>query len=209
MAKFFYCWYSTLDIKTGLLAASSTMKQLSDIARIRYSCSDLTHPFLFKKEYTPHVQLVFVIRLSKHSKWLCLFYWIENNRHFNVNSFQKLLEKVPPDSILFYLYELGLFYWLRKILKFSFFWNKHACTTYILKLFIVLWKFLFTYCFVVVLAMTEDHYFMQMLWHQMAFECLYALIGIHPFIHSCQSLASASREYPPMGCPSLSLLGNF
>ena len=45
MAKFFYCWYSTLDIKTGLLAASSTMKQLSDIARIRISCSDLTDPF--------------------------------------------------------------------------------------------------------------------------------------------------------------------
>ena len=31
------------------------------------------------------------------------------NRHFNVNS-----EKVPPDSILSYLHEIGLFYRLQK-----------------------------------------------------------------------------------------------
>ena len=32
------------------------------------------------------------------------------NRHFNVNSFKELFEKVPQDSILSYLYEIGLFY---------------------------------------------------------------------------------------------------
>ena len=34
------------------------------------------------------------------------------NRHFNNNWFKELFEKVPPDSILSYLHEIGLFYGL-------------------------------------------------------------------------------------------------
>ena len=32
------------------------------------------------------------------------------NKHFNINRFKALFEKVPPDSILSYLHEIGLFY---------------------------------------------------------------------------------------------------
>ena len=37
---------------------------------------------------------------------------LKSERHFDVISFKELFEKVPPDSILSYLYETGLFYCL-------------------------------------------------------------------------------------------------
>ena len=52
-----------------------------------------------------------------HSLWLTFDYYLIvlmfieiRNRYLNGNCFKELLEKVPPDSILSYLHEIGLFY---------------------------------------------------------------------------------------------------
>ena len=46
----------------------------------------------------------------KHILFECVDFIESRNRHFSVNSFKELFEKVPPDSILSYLHEIGLFY---------------------------------------------------------------------------------------------------
>ena len=44
---------------------------------------------------------------DKHMSYDCVDF--NKSRHFNVNTFKELFEEVPPDGILFYLYEIGLF----------------------------------------------------------------------------------------------------
>ena len=46
----------------------------------------------------------------KHTLFDCVDFIESRNRHFSVNSFKELFEKVPPDRILSYLHEIGLFY---------------------------------------------------------------------------------------------------
>ena len=46
----------------------------------------------------------------KHILFECVDFIESRNRHFSVNSSRELFEKVPPDSILSYLHEIGLFY---------------------------------------------------------------------------------------------------
>ena len=53
----------------------------------------------------------------KHILLECVDFIESRNRHFSVNSFRELFEKVPPDSILSYLHEIGLFYRLQNFLR--------------------------------------------------------------------------------------------
>ena len=46
----------------------------------------------------------------KHILFECVDFIESRNRHFSVNNFRELFKKVPPDSILSYLHEIGLFY---------------------------------------------------------------------------------------------------
>ena len=55
---------------------------------------------------------VFDCRLTiKHIIFDCFDFTESGHRHFNVNSFKELVEKIPTDSILSYLHEIGLFYY--------------------------------------------------------------------------------------------------
>ena len=46
----------------------------------------------------------------KHILFECVDFIESRKRHFNVDTFKELFEKVPPDSISSYLNEIGLFY---------------------------------------------------------------------------------------------------
>ena len=78
-------------------------------ARIRIGHGHFFHSFLLKKEY-PLQCIACDCRLTiKHIHFDCVDSIEIRNRHFNVNFFFKI---IPPDSILSYLHEIGLFYCL-------------------------------------------------------------------------------------------------
>ena len=69
-----------------------------------------THCFLLKKEDPPQC-IVCDCRLTvKHIFFEFVDFIESRNRHFNVNCFKELFEKLSPDSILSYLHEIGLIY---------------------------------------------------------------------------------------------------
>ena len=70
----------------------------------------LTHCFLLKGEDPPQCIACDCQLTVKHILFECVDFIESRNRHFSVNSFRELFEKVPPDSILSYLHEIGLFY---------------------------------------------------------------------------------------------------
>ena len=76
-------------------------REESILARIQIGHTHLTHCFLLKKEDPPQC-VACDCRLTVKHKF--------RNRHFNVNSFKEVFEKITPDSILSYLHEIGLFY---------------------------------------------------------------------------------------------------
>ena len=82
------------------------------MARVRIGHTHLTHCFLLKGEDPPQCTACGCQFTVKHILFECYDFIESRNRHFSVNSFRELFEKVPPDSILFYLHEIGLFYQL-------------------------------------------------------------------------------------------------
>ena len=70
----------------------------------------MTRCFLLKEE-DPLQCIACDCQLTvKHIFFDCVDFIESRNRHFNVDTFKALFEKVPPDSILSYLHEIGLFY---------------------------------------------------------------------------------------------------
>ena len=84
----------------------------SVLTRIRITHTHLTHCFLLKGEDPPQCIVCACHLTVKHILFDCVDFIESKNIHFNVNSFKELFEKVPPDSILSYLHEMGLFYQL-------------------------------------------------------------------------------------------------
>ena len=85
-------------------------REESVLARIRIGHTHLTHCFLLKGEDPPQCTACDCQLTVKHILFECVDFIESRNRHFSVNSFRELFEKVPPDSILSYLHEIGLFY---------------------------------------------------------------------------------------------------
>ena len=85
-------------------------REESVLARIRIGHTHLTHCFLLKGEDPPQCIACDCLLTVKHILLDCVDFIESRNRHFSVNSFRELFEKVPPDSILSYLHEIGLFY---------------------------------------------------------------------------------------------------
>ena len=84
-------------------------REESVLKRIRIGHTRLTHFFLLTGEDPPKCTACDCHLTAKHILFDCVDF-IESIRHFNVNSFKELFKKVPPDSILSYLREIGLFY---------------------------------------------------------------------------------------------------
>ena len=82
----------------------------SVLARIRIGHTHLTHCFLLKGEDPPQCIACDCELTIKHILFECVDFIESRKRHFNVDTFKELFEKVPPDSILSYLHEIGLFY---------------------------------------------------------------------------------------------------
>ena len=85
-------------------------REESVLARIRIGHTHLTHCFLLKGEDPPQCIACDCELTIKHILFECVDFIESRNRHFNVDTFKELFEKVPPDSILSYLHEIGLFY---------------------------------------------------------------------------------------------------
>ena len=85
-------------------------REESVLARIRIGHTHLTHCFLLKGEDPPQCIACDCQLTVKHILFECVDFIESRNRHFNVDTFRELFEKVPPDSILSYLHEIGLFY---------------------------------------------------------------------------------------------------
>ena len=78
-------------------------REQSVLARIRIGHTHLTHCFLLKREDPPQCIACDCQLTVKHILFDCVDF-IESS------TFKELFEKVPPDSILSYLHEIGLFY---------------------------------------------------------------------------------------------------
>ena len=78
--------------------------------RVRIGHTHLTHCFLLKGEDPPQCKVCDCYLTVTHILFDGVDFIESGNRHFNVNSFKKLIEKFPPDSILSYFNEIGLFY---------------------------------------------------------------------------------------------------
>ena len=85
-------------------------REESVLARVRIGHTHLTHCFLLKGEEPPQCIACDCQLTVKHILFDCVDIIESRNRHFNVDAFKELFEKVPPDSILSYLHEIGLFY---------------------------------------------------------------------------------------------------
>ena len=85
-------------------------REESVLTRMRIGHTYLTHCFLLKGEDPPQCKACDCHLTVKHILFDCVDFIESRNRHSNVNSFKELFEKVPPDSILSYLHEIGLFY---------------------------------------------------------------------------------------------------
>ena len=90
--------------------SQSIRREESVLARIRIGHTHLTHRFLLKGEDPPQCIACDCQLTVKHILFDCVDFIESRNRHFNVDTFKELFEKVPPDSILSYLHEIGLFY---------------------------------------------------------------------------------------------------
>ena len=101
--RFILSWVFGLDVFESL-----------GVRRVFYQkfelVTHLTHCFLLKGEDPPQCIACDCHLTVKHILFDCVDFIESRNRHFNVNSFKELFEKVPPDSILSYLHESGLFY---------------------------------------------------------------------------------------------------
>ena len=67
--------------------------------------------FLSKKEDPPQCAACDCHLTVKHILFDCVDFIESRDRHFNVNIFKVLFEKVPPDSIVS-LHKIGVFYGL-------------------------------------------------------------------------------------------------
>ena len=85
-------------------------REESVLARVRIGHTHLTHFFLLKVKDPPQCTACDYQLTVKHILFECVDFIESRNRHFSVNSFRELFEKVHPDSILSYLHEIGLFY---------------------------------------------------------------------------------------------------
>ena len=85
-------------------------REESVLARVRIGHTHLTHCFRLKGEDPPKFTACDCQLTVKHILFECIDFIESRNRHFSVNSFRELFEKVPPDSILSDLHEIGLFY---------------------------------------------------------------------------------------------------
>ena len=94
----------------GLEGSQSIRREESVLARIPIGHTHLTHRFLLKGEDPPQCIACDCQLTVKHILFDCVDFIESRNRHFNVDTFKELFEKVPPDSILSYLHEIGLFY---------------------------------------------------------------------------------------------------
>ena len=83
------------------------------MARVRIGDTHLTRCFLLKGEDPPQCTACDCQLTVKDILFECADFIESRNRHFSVNSFRELFEKVPPDSISSYLHEIGLFYGLQ------------------------------------------------------------------------------------------------
>ena len=77
---------------------------------IRIGHTHLTHGFLLKGEDPPQCIACDCHLTVKHILFDCVDFIESGNGYCNVNSFKELFETVPPDSILSFLHEIGLFY---------------------------------------------------------------------------------------------------
>ena len=114
-------WDEAVDIKLheihpqlGLWPRSSRIirREESVLARIQIGHTHLTHCFLLKGEDPPQCVACDCHLTVKHILFDGVNFIETRNRHFIVNSFKELFEKVPPDRILSYLHAIGLFYLL-------------------------------------------------------------------------------------------------
>ena len=96
----------------GLWPAGSRIIRLEEsvLTRSRSSHTHLTLCFLLKGEDPPQCTACDCQLTVKHILFECVDFIESRNRHFSVNSFKELFEKVPPDSILSNLHEIGLSY---------------------------------------------------------------------------------------------------
>ena len=85
-------------------------REESVLARVPIGHTHLTHCFLLKGEDPPQCTAFDCQLTVKHILFECVD--VIESRHFSVNSFRELFEKVPQDRILSYLHEIGLFYQL-------------------------------------------------------------------------------------------------
>ena len=92
-------------------------REESVLARVRIGDTHLTRCFLLKGEDPPQCTACDCQLTVKDILFECADFIESRNRHFSVNSFRELFEKVPPDSISSYLHEIGLFYGLQNLLR--------------------------------------------------------------------------------------------
>ena len=81
-------------------------REESVLTRIRISHTYLTHCFLLKGEDPPQCIACDCQLTVKHILFDCVDFIGSRNRHFNVDTFKELFEKVSPDSILSFLHEI-------------------------------------------------------------------------------------------------------
>ena len=80
-------------------------REESVLARIRIGHIYLTHCFLLKGEDPPQCIAIDCQLTVKHILFDCVDFIESRNRHFNVDIFKELFEKVPPDSIISYVHD--------------------------------------------------------------------------------------------------------
>ena len=85
-------------------------REESVLKRIPICHTHLTHFFLLKGEDLPQCIACDCRLTVKHTLFDCVDFIESRNRQFSANNFKELFEKVPPDSILSYSHEIGLFY---------------------------------------------------------------------------------------------------
>ena len=101
--RFIHSWVFGLEVLESLGVRSV-------LARVRIGHTHLTLCFPLKGEDPPQCTACDCQLTVKHILFECNDFIESRNRHFSVNSFKELFEKVQPDSILSYLHEIGLFY---------------------------------------------------------------------------------------------------
>ena len=78
------------------------------LARIHIALTHLTHSFLLKQDDAPQCQACDCVLTVQHILFDCVDFIKSRNGRFDIDSFEELFEKVPPDSMISYLHEIGV-----------------------------------------------------------------------------------------------------